>query len=107
MSIKKYRKMTIDELRAELLKKRSEISETRFNVRVGKENDYAQIKQERKNLARLITCIKEKEGKESIQESKKSITKKEERKEKVEEVKKVDSKLKSNEKKNAKSKSRK
>jgi ribosomal protein L29 len=87
--MKKYRKMTIKELLSELESTRKELAETRFNIRVGKEKDYAQIKTMRKNIARIFVCLEEKKlvnkktekgkekGKKKVEKSKPKKDKKE------------------------------
>ena len=66
MRAKKYRKMKKEELGVELLQKREELTETRYNVRVGKEKDYAQLKELRKEIAILLGVLDEKLEDENI-----------------------------------------
>ena len=51
----------IEEINEKIKETRSELADIRFNVRIGREKDYSQIKQEKKNLAVLLTVLKEKE----------------------------------------------
>lgn len=56
----KYRKMTTSKLESELEEARDELAETCFNVRVGKEKDYSQINLAKKDIARMLTVLREK-----------------------------------------------
>lgn len=60
MISKKYRKMTTRKLEKELEGAREELAETCFDVRVGKEKDYSQISLAKKDIARMLTVLREK-----------------------------------------------
>ncbi|MDD3648337.1 MAG: 50S ribosomal protein L29 [Candidatus Dojkabacteria bacterium] len=60
MTTSKYRKLTIGELKAELAKARQHIAELRYNVRSRKEKDYSQIKESKRDIAIMLTVLKEK-----------------------------------------------
>lgn len=66
----KLKKMEYSELEEELKKRRTELAETVFNVRVGKEKDYAQIKLERKNIARILVLLRERKKNKGSKEEK-------------------------------------
>ncbi len=59
MIVKKYRRMTNKEIFEELAKARQDLVEIKFNLRMGKEKDYSQIKQLKRNIARMLTVINE------------------------------------------------
>lgn len=63
MNLVKYRKKTREDLEKELEQEYGEMQSVRFDVQVGKEKDYAQVKARRKTIARILTVLKEKVGK--------------------------------------------
>jgi ribosomal protein L29 len=73
MSTKKLQSKTIKELEKELDDKRQALSETRFNLRIGRESDYAQVKYLKKDLARITTVLQEKIGKKKEKKTIKNI----------------------------------
>jgi ribosomal protein L29 len=105
MKAVKFRKMTKEELEKELLQKRSEFTELKFNVRLGKAKDYSALQFIKSDIARINTVLlekkdmvkskvnnkKSKEKKEDVAVKKvsKSNKEKEEKKPKVEKEQKI------------------
>lgn len=61
MGIKDMRKLKVEELVAEELKQRDEYSKARAAVSKGKEKDVKKSLKIKRNLARILTVIREKE----------------------------------------------
>ncbi len=61
MSVKKFRKKSEKELREALKKAQEELEEIVFNLKSGREQDYAQVKFKKKEIARIKTILKEKD----------------------------------------------
>jgi ribosomal protein L29 len=57
MSVKKYQKMTKIELVKALEEKRNELYDVKFNVRIGREKDYAQIKYLKKEVSQMMSVL--------------------------------------------------
>jgi ribosomal protein L29 len=76
MKLKKYRKMTIRKLRKELEKAQKELSELQFDIRVGKAKDYDSIRQQKKEVARILTVLNEEEDQQIMPAREKDVSKK-------------------------------
>lgn len=97
----RLKKLNIKELKDKELKVTQELSETRFNVRIGQDKDYSVISKKRKELAVIKTLLKEAElglhippSEKEINEDKKIETKKVKKAEEKTETKKTDIKVK-------------
>ena len=66
MKLSKLRKKTKSQLKEELASERKELMEVMFDVRVGKEKDYDQVKLCKKKVARLLTVLNEIEKEEKV-----------------------------------------
>jgi ribosomal protein L29 len=81
MSVISYRKLTKSSLTEKINNLRTDLEQTRFDVRVGKDADTSSIKKKRKELSRMLTVHNEKEALgEQVEEKKdkpKSRSKKE------------------------------
>lgn len=55
MSSKKCNKMTIEDLESAIDVLRKELHDAAFDVRIGKDKDYSQMKYKRRELARALT----------------------------------------------------
>lgn len=73
MNTKKFRKMNRNELETELDEKRKELADLRFDIKSGSETDYAQIRELKKEIARIFTVINS--GNYNKEASKKSTKK--------------------------------
>jgi len=73
MKLKKFRKKSKKQLRGDLVKERKGLAEIRFNIRVGKEKDYSQVRWNKKEIARILTVLQEedKNGQDVISKEKK------------------------------------
>lgn len=60
MFAKDYRKQDIDELIAKLAELKGGLAELEFNVRLGQESDTAQLREKRREIARVMTVLSEK-----------------------------------------------
>lgn len=69
--MKKFKKMNKKELSDELEKTREELYEAQFNVRVGKQKDYAQIKTYKKDIARILTLLNQHKEKKEVKDTEK------------------------------------
>ncbi|MBD3363178.1 50S ribosomal protein L29 [Candidatus Dojkabacteria bacterium] len=59
VDIDKLRKKTEEELKTRLTEKRGELVELRYNVKLGKETSYSQVKELKKEIARINTILNE------------------------------------------------
>lgn len=62
MSTKKFTKKTIEELEKDIEETRKELYEIKFNVRIGRDKDYAQIQWKKRELARMLTVLQQKQS---------------------------------------------
>ena len=98
MKLTKFRKKTIEDLEKELQNEREELDSIYFDVRVGKEKDYAQIKLKRKNLARILTVLKERREERKSKTKKESVKKTKKQEESVKKTKSGETKSKATKK---------
>lgn len=92
MKIKDLRKLTKEKLIERLDKVRAEVVEMSFDINTGEEKDYSQLGKKRKEIARILTLLKqdnapvEEKKAEEKTESKKEVKedKKEDKKDKKE-----------------------
>ena len=66
-TIAEVRKMSAEDLRAEVATIRRQAAEVRLGVELSKEKDTSKMKKLRKHLAQLLTVLQEKTGTERIQ----------------------------------------
>lgn len=59
MKTSKYRELTEKELNEKNIKLSTEISELKFDVKVGKDSDYSKISKKKKELAKVKTLLNE------------------------------------------------
>lgn len=78
MKLIKYRKKTNKKLQKELERAQKELSELKFDIRVGKAKDYDSIKWQKKEVARILTVLNEEEDKQIIPERDKGVSLKKE-----------------------------
>jgi large subunit ribosomal protein L29 len=62
MDTAEIREMSIDQIQAELDDAREALMRLRFQLTTGELTDHTQIRFTRRNIARLLTILKEKEG---------------------------------------------
>lgn len=58
--------MTIEELLESVDKQREDLAQLCFDVGIGREKDYAQVKTEKRKLATMLTVLKERRAEKSI-----------------------------------------
>ncbi len=68
-TITEIRKMSTEDIQAEVTSVRREAAETRLSVELSKEKNTSKMKNFRKHMARLLTVLQEKSQKEGIQKS--------------------------------------
>ncbi len=77
MNTTELRKLNKADLEDRLSKKREELGNMQFEVKIGKDNDYAEIKYLRKEVARIITVLADGNfSKEEKVEAKKEVKEK-------------------------------
>lgn len=91
MKISQLSKMSSNELETRLDKLTLELSEVRFDIKVGQETDFSTVSKKRKEIARIKTILNEaKHGIRKLDESKAKTSTDKETKKKVEKVEKVE-----------------
>lgn len=61
MKVKELRDKTIEELKKILNEERTRINQSRFDIKAKQVKDYRGIRNSKKDIARILTIIKEKE----------------------------------------------
>jgi len=80
MKAKELRKLTKAKLVERMDTVRANIIDLSFDIKTGEEKDYSVIKKKKRELARIITMLREK-GNETEEQAEVKVTKKEEKKE--------------------------
>lgn len=95
MKISQLSKMSSNELETRLDKLTLELSEVRFDIKVGQETDFSTVSKKRKEIARIKTILNEaKHGIRKLDESKAKTSTDKETKKKVEKTEKEDKEVK-------------
>lgn len=73
-TITELRKMQADDLQREIVGKRMTIAKIRMGIAARQEKDTSKVRHEKKELARMLTAMREKQGENALKGSRKTAT---------------------------------